>query len=180
MELLMMSDIFDEYKYDESFTTTSPITASGALEFYNDIVNREGGKTQIKNVSVINMDMIKDSLEITPTPSSMDIAFIISKTAKYQNNTKTAKMYILVDFKFNVTAVDKVCANISDKSIKEKFTFSCNYIRSNDCNTCCANVAYFVFNNKNFEQIKNRWSQRHLRSPKNVAIKQSDFEKLFS
>ena len=44
----------------------------------------------------------------------------------------------------------------------------------------CANIAYFVFNNKNFEQIKNRWSQRNLRSPKNVAIKQFDFEKLFS
>ena len=176
----MMSDIFDEYKYDGSFTKTSPIIASGALEFYNDIVNREGGKTQIRKVSVINMDMIKNSLGITPTPSSMDITFIISKTTKQKNNTKTAKMYILVDFKFNITAVNKVCADIADRSIREKFNFSCNYIRLKDCNTCCADTAYFVFNNKNFEQIKNRWSQRNLRSPKNVAIKQSDFEKLFS
>ena len=179
-----MSDIFDGFVYDKKLTVSSPVVVSGALQDYAVLVRREGGKTQVKNVSVIDIDFIKDSLKITPTPSSMDIAFIASKTSAYKNDSKPGiarqmQKYFFADFKFNVSSPGKVTSNISNDSIKAKFKFSSDYVRSKDTKIAYSDIAYFVFNDKNFEQVRNRWSQRNLLSPKNRAVRQSDFEKLF-
>lgn len=175
-----MSDFCELYKYDKDLSIASPVIIDGSLINYVELVKREGGKTSIKETFVIDMDFIKNSLKINPTPSSMDIAFIVSKENKYSNGIKKMdRKYILADLKFNVTSVNNILTNISNKSIREKFSFSVEHIRSKDMNIRCHDTAYFVFNDKNFEQIRNRWTRRNLNFPKNVAVKQSDFEKVF-
>lgn len=175
-----MNDTFVEFTYDKELTILSPIIIEGVLEDYANLVSHEGGKTSVKNISVINMDKLKNSLKISQRPSSMDIVFICRKTTDNKNGPKKKyKKYILADLKFNVKTVNNIVANIPNASIKAKFKFSCEYIRSKDMNTPCHDIAYFVFNDKNFEQIRHRWMQRNLNFPKNTAIKQSDFEKLF-
>lgn len=175
-----MPDFFDLYKYDRISTTASPVALPGSLVNYAELVKREGGKTSAKEPSVIDMDFIKDSLRIVPTPSSMDIAFVVGKENECLNGTKKKdRKYILADLKFNVTSVNNIVTNIPNESIKAKYSFSVGHIRSKDLNIRCHDLAYFVFNDKNFEQIRNRWSRRNLNSPKNIAIKQSEFEKVF-
>ena len=92
---------------------------------------------------------------------------------------KIFSKYFLADFKFNVTAFNRVDENIPNESIKAKYKFTCDYIRSKDYLIPCSDTAYFVFKDKNFEQIRNVWSRKNLNSPKNMAVKQADFEKLF-
>ncbi len=180
----MTNDFFDGYKYDKSSTESSPIIVRGTLIDYAALINKEGGKTKIKNVSVINMDAIKNSLELTPKPKSMDVAVVVSKQNIYMTNSiqnvKNSNKYILADFKFRIKSINNVDKNISNEDIKGKFTFSIGYIREKDLSIPCSNIAYFVFNDKNFEQIKNVWKRRNCNSPKNMPIKQSDFEILFA
>lgn len=179
----MANDVFDGFKYDRTDTVSSPVILGKTLLDYESMVKREGGKTKIADVSIIDMDAIKNSLGIVPTPSSMDIVFIVSKMNVYGDDfygsKKKCSKYILVDLKFNVTSPNKVDKNISNDSIRSKFKFSTDYIRSKDIKVPCWDVAFFVFNNANFEQIKNCWARRNLNSPKNIAVKQADFEVLF-
>jgi hypothetical protein len=179
----MLSDLADGYKYDKSETVASPIIVKNTLVDYAAMVKREGGKSKVSNVLVIDMDAIKNSLGIVPTPQSMDVAFVVTKSSEYENGSnksiRLTKKYILADFKFNVTSPDKVDKNISNDDIKGKFDFSISYIREKDINIPCCNIAYFIFNDTNYQQIRNRWSRRNLNSPKNMAVKQSDFETLF-
>ena len=114
------------------------------------------------------MDSLKTSLNITPMPKSMDMALIVSKVT---NNQKKLRKYILADFKFKVTSLDKVDKNVSNDEIKEKFNFSVSCIRSADSKIPCINIAYFVFKDNNFEQIKNSWNRRNLNNPKKYCYK---------
>ena len=145
----MANDIFNGYKHDECDTVSSPVIVEGTLSDYATLVKREGGKTNVTRVSVIDMDSIKDSLGITPTPSSMDVAFIVSKMNVYEDKfhktEKKLSKYILADLKFNVTSPTKVDKNISNDSIKAKFKFSTDYIRSKDNKIPCWDIAYFIF-----------------------------------
>ena len=75
--------------------------------------------------------------------------------------------------------IDGYDKNVSNDEIKEKFNFSKSYISSVDFTIPCSNIAYFIFKDNNFEQIKNTWNRRNLNNPKNIAIKQSDFEVIF-
>ncbi|WP_296012787.1 hypothetical protein [uncultured Treponema sp.] len=173
----MTSDVFFEFKYNKDFTVKSPVIFNKEdFQSYNEIVTHEGGKTCLKNIMLINIDKIKDSLNLVPTPSSMDITFVVTKIS---SSEKLEKRYLLADFKFNVTAPNKVHSNISNDSIKEKFSFTKNLIDEKDGKIKCIDIAYFVFKNKNFEQIKNSWKRRNLNSPKNFPVKQADFERLF-
>lgn len=161
-------------------TESSPIVLNGSLVSYAELVKREGGKTQLRDTIIIDMDCIKDSLRFVPTPSSMDIAFIVSRQNEYMNGAKKKdSKYVLADLKFNVTSVNNIVTNIPNESIKAKYSFSVEYIRSKDPNIRCHDCAYFVFSGKNFEQVRNRWARRNLNFPRNVAIRQSDFEKVF-
>ena len=108
MDRLIMIDFPYGYKYNSDATIASPIIVNGTLVEYEYLVKREGGETQIKDVCVIDIDAIKNSLRISPTPSSMDIAFVISKI----NEGSEEKKYILADFKFNVTSPNRVNKNI--------------------------------------------------------------------
>ena len=179
----MPTDLFDGFRYDKAETVKSPIIKTDTLVEYSDLVVREGGKTRIEDVLVIDMDAIKNSLGIVPTPQSMDVVFVISRNDEYNNkagkNVKKKQKYILADFKFKVTSPDKVDKNISNDDVKGKFNFSIGYIHDKDSNTPCCDIAYFVFKDTNYEQIRNRWARRTLNSPKNMAIKLSDFEVLF-
>ena len=120
----MTSDVFDGYRYDKTDTVSSCVIVKGSLLNYADLVRREGGKTQIQSTFVIDMDAVKDSLRITPTPSSMDVVFIISKISTYREKLYETKKkhskYLFADLKFNVTSPAKVDKNISNDSIKEK------------------------------------------------------------
>lgn len=176
MELCKMNDISDGFKYDKTETCNSPVHKSQFLIDYTVLVKREGSQTTVQNSSVIDMDSLKTSLNITPMPKSMDMALIVSKVT---NNQKKLRKYILADFKFKVTSLDKVDKNISNDEIKEKFNFSKSYISSVDFTIPCSNIAYFIFKDNNFEQIKNRWNRRNFNNPLNIAIKQSDFEVIF-
>lgn len=171
-----MSDYFDGYKYDKAATYSSPVHKNVFLIDYALLVKREGGKTGVQNSPVIDMDAVKTSLKKNPSPKSMDMALIVSKI---NTNQKKSSKYVLADFKFNVTSPENVERNISNDDIKDKFDFSISYIRSVDLTNPCSNTAYFIFKDNNFEQIKNRWSRRNLGNPKNMAIKQSDFEIIF-
>lgn len=179
----MMNDFPDGYTYDKNETCASPVIVSNTLVDYANMIAREGGKTNIMNVLVIDMDAVKNSLKISPPPKSMDVTFIVSKDTGDGNAAKKSgkkhKQYILADFKFNVTSPDKVDKNISNEDIKGKFQFSINHIRSKDFQIPCRPTAYFVFGNTNFEQIKNRWLRRNLNSPANMAMRLVDFEKVF-
>lgn len=178
MEHLRMIDIFNEYKYDSESTKNSPvIVTEKALQNYNCIVRKEGGKTALNNIYIINMDVLKDALKITPTPSSMDIIFVASR--KECISEKFIRKYIIADFKFNITAVNKVDSNISNDSIRKKYKFTKEFISEKDSAISCLESAYFIFKDKNFEQIKNAWNRRNLNFPKTYPIKQSDFEKIF-
>ena len=142
---LMTNDIFFEFKYNKDFTIKSSIVFSKEdFQSYTDIVHHEGGKTCLKDIILINIDKIKDSLSLVPTPSSMDITFVVSRI-----------------------------------NSSEKFSFTKNLIDEKDGKIKCIDIAYFVFKNKNFEQIKNSWKRRNLNSPKNFPVKQADFERLF-
>lgn len=177
MGILMMNDELDGYKYDKTDTVNSPVVVSGTIVDYAYIVSREGGDTQVRNVSVIDMDAVKDSMKSSQKPSSMDLAFVISKeNAKSQ---KKQKKYICADLKFKITSPNKVDKNITNDSIKAKYSFSSAYIRSKDTDIPLLEIAYFIFGDKNFEQIKNAWKRRGLNRPKNNPIKQSEFERLF-
>lgn len=166
-----MSDVFDECSYDKDATKKSPIIVPGTLVDYADMVERNGGETNIKDISVIDLDAIADSLKSAQKPPSMDFALVIRKTKN--------KKYICADLKLNVTSLKKVDKNISNDSIKAKFSFSQGYIRSKGFEIPVSDIAYFIFKDKNFEQIRNTWKRRDLNRPKNEAVKQSDFERLF-
>ena len=168
------------YKYDKELTITSPVITYGALMNYSELVSREGGKSYINTPYVIDMDYIKKSLRIQPMPSSMDITFIVSKVNEYPKGIKKKESkYILADLKFNVTSLNKIVENISNESIKSKISFSIEHIKEKDIKNRCHDTAFFIFNDKHFEQVRNRWSRRNLNFPKNIAVKQSDFEKVF-
>ena len=171
-----MSDIFDGFKYDKTETCQSLVHKNLFLIDYAVLVKSEGSQTKVQNSPVIDMDSLKTSLKISPMPKSMDLAFIVSKIT---NNQKQFKKYILADFKFKVTSIANVEKNISNDEIKEKYNFSVSCIRSADSKIPCINIAYFVFKDNNFEQIKNRWKRRNFNNPLNIAIKQSDFEVIF-
>ena len=75
----MKNDIFAEFVYDKNLTQKSKIVISNSLIDYSKLVHREGSKTLISDTPVIDMDFIKNSLKITPSPSSIDLVFIIKK-----------------------------------------------------------------------------------------------------
>lgn len=168
-----MSDVLQEYKYNKEKTTHSPIITNGSLIDYNSIVQTEGSKTQIAKVVVINMDLIMKSLRLNPIPASMDIALIVQKDFKQCK-------YLLVDFKFNVTSYKNITSHITNNSIRAKFNSTKTYIERNDEEISCINIAFFVFKDRNFQQIRNAWQRRNLNNPKHEAICQSDFERIFS
>lgn len=175
MENLKMSNVFQDYEYDDSSTEKSPVVPENLMNFlvdYFDIVKENKGKTIVKNKKVIDMDKIKDSLRITPTPSSMDVVFVGKKDSKN-------KFYFLIDFKFDVSSPREVYNNVTNDSIKKKFTFTKSYIQQNDSNIRVFDTAFFIFKNKDFEIVKNSWMRRNLNSPRNATIKQCDFEKVF-
>lgn len=175
MENLKMSNVFQEYHYKDSDTVNSPVIPKnlkrGVVD-YSDIVKENKGKTSVNNKKVIDMDRIKDSLHITPTPSSKDVVFVGERNNK-------DKFYFLIDFKFDVSSPREVCKNIDDKDIRKKYSFTRAYIQQNDIDIRVYDTAFFVFKNKDFEIVKNSWMRRKLNSPKNVAVKQSDFEIVF-
>ncbi|MDY4673644.1 MAG: hypothetical protein SO369_01465 [Treponema sp.] len=119
------------------------------------------------------MDMIAAALNQGQTPASMDVTFIVA------NKSNECK-YLLVDFKFNVTSFKNITSNVSNDSIKAKYNSTRDYILEQDDTTSCINTAFFVFKDTNFEQIRNAWKRRNLNNPKNEAIRQSDFEKIFT
>ncbi len=174
-----MNDVFDGYKYDKETESSPLLSKKKYLIDYAKFVAREGAKSNINNINVIDMDSLKDSLGYTPTPKSMDLVLIASKSKVYGKNTKMDFKYILADFKFNITSLDKVDKNISNDDIKGKFNFTVEYIHSVDSEKQVFDTAFFIFKDNNFEQIKNRWQRRHLNNPKNLALKKSDFEIIF-
>lgn len=175
MENLKMSNVFQNYKYNDLDTEKSPVIPNilkECLVNYSDIVKANKGKTCVKNKKVIDMDKIKDSLRITPTPSSMDIVFVGKRNDK-------DKFYFLVDFKFNVSSPREVCNNIPNDDIRKKYSFTKLYIQEKDFDIKVYDTAFFIFKNKDFEIVKNSWMRRNLNSPKNAAVKQCDFEIVF-
>lgn len=168
-----MSDVFNNWVYQKSQTENAPIAIQDSLKDYSTLVQEEGGNTRIQNVTVIHMDMIAAALNQGQTPASMDVTFIVA------NKSNECK-YLLVDFKFNVTSFKNITSNVSNDSIKAKYNSTRDYILEQDDTTSCINTAFFVFKDTNFEQIRNAWKRRNLNNPKNEAIRQSDFEKIFT
>lgn len=119
------------------------------------------------------MDLIMKSLCLNPVPASMDIALIVKKDFKQYK-------YLLVDFKFNVKSYKNITSHVTNNSIKEKFNSTKTYIEQNDEEIQCINIAFFVFKDRNFQQIRNAWQRRNLNNPKHKAICQPAFESIFS
>lgn len=171
----MTNNVFCEYKYAKKETEESsiiPQNLPSALIDYYQIVKNNKGKTLINNIKVIDMDKIKESLKINPTPSSMDMAFVAKKQERNF-------VYFLLDLKFDISSPKEVIKNIPNESIKNKYEFTRSYIQEKDDNINVNNTAYFVFKNKDFEIVKNLWSRRNLNKPSNVAVSQNDFKKVF-
>ena len=101
-----MNDVFDGYRYDKETESSPLLSKKKCLIDYAKFVAREGAKSNINNINVIDMDSLKDSLGYTPTPKSMDLVLIASKSKVYGKNTKMDFKYILADFKFNITSIN--------------------------------------------------------------------------
>ena len=76
-----MNDVFDGYKYDKETESSPLLSKKKYLIDYAKFVAREGAKSNINNINVIDMDSLKDSLGYTPTPKSMDLVLIASKSS---------------------------------------------------------------------------------------------------
>ena len=73
-----MNNLFNDWVYQKSQTENAPIAIQGSLKDYSTLVQAEGGKTRIQNVTVIHMDMIAAALNQEQTPASMDVTFIVA------------------------------------------------------------------------------------------------------
>lgn len=162
-ENLKMSDILGGLTFQKAQTEKSPAAGGRFIMAYDAIVQREGGKTNIRDAIIIDMDSLTASLKQNPTPASMDIALIVADTSKKCK-------YLLADFKLNVTSPRSIEANVPNTSIWEKFNFSRNYIEQKDREIQCINIAFFIFKDKQFQQVRNAWKRRNLNNPKNAAV----------
>lgn len=172
----MMSSTLDIKGW--AYSKKATVDKSGSLcDFIGDyagLIAREGGEIGVSGVAVINMDECAKYVKANQRPSSMDFALAVES----RDTAIGQKQFMLVDCKFNITKPENVKRNISNTKIKAKFCASKRQIDSYCVFPCC-DIALFLFKDKNFEQVRNRWEGRRLPDPKHKAIKISDFETLF-
>lgn len=190
---------------DWAYSKAATMEKSGSLhnfaEDYVQLVADEGGETGVSGAVVINMD--ECARRVRPRPPfidaripfvgaclpdvnplslfknvrlpSMDFALAVESRASLTGQ----KMFMLVDCKLNTDKPRNVKDNVSNTEIRNKFYGSISYI-DRYCTLSHCDVAFFLFEDKNFEQVRRAWGRRTLNNPQNKAIKISEFDALFA